>query len=92
MFDALFKKKPPVIEEATLRVVVTFDAEGVHYPSPADTAAEWLAMPFAFGAAGDLGARLAQIYVDGFGERRDTEFVLSWQDFYAVLKHPELGS
>lgn len=92
MFDALFKKKPPVIEEATLRVVVTFDAEGVHYPSPADTAAEWLAMPFAFGAAGDLGARLAQIYVDGFGERRDTEFVLSWQDVYAVLKHPELGS
>ena len=92
MFDALFKKKPPVMEKAIVRTAVTFDPEGVHYPSPAETAAEWLAMPFAFGAAGDLGARLAQIYLDGFGERRDAEFLLSWKDVYAVLKHPELGA
>lgn len=92
MFDALFKKRTPAMEAVLPRFSVTFDTEGIHYYSPAATAADWLAMPFAYGASGDLGARLAQIYLDGLGERRDAEFVLPWKDVYAVLKHPELGA
>lgn len=92
MFDVLFKKKTSAVEVVPPKSAVTFDTEGIHYLSPAETAAEWLAMPFAFGAAGDLGARLAQIFLDGYGERRGTEFVLPWHDVYAVLRHPELGA
>lgn len=92
MFDALFRKQTPATPTLPERPPVTFDPEGIRYCSPAETTAEWLAMPFAFGQAADLGARLAQIFLDGFGERRDTEFVLPWEDVYAVLQHPELGA
>jgi hypothetical protein len=91
MFDAFFKKKAGVTPVSSQSLpVVTFDAGGIRYRSPADTTAEWLAMPFNFGEAADLGARLAQIFLDGYGERRDAEFVLPWKDVYAVLRHPEL--
>lgn len=49
-------------------------------------------MPYAFGEAADLGARLAQIFLDGFGERREADFLLPWPDVYAVLRHQELGA
>lgn len=92
MLETLFRKtslqSPPPKTQAT----AAFDVVGIHYRSPASTTAEWLAMPYAFGDAADLGARLAQIFLDGFGERRETEFVLPWPDVYAVLRHSEFNA
>ncbi|MEO5606089.1 MAG: DEAD/DEAH box helicase [Polaromonas sp.] len=92
MFAALFRKKPSA-SSAPLpkKAVVEFDTEGIRYRSPADTTAEWLAMPFGFGEAADLGSRLAQIFLEGFGQRLDADFLLPWKDVYAVLRHPELS-
>lgn len=92
MFDSLFKNKIPVAPMLTQHPVVAFDSEGIRYLSPADTTKEWLAMPFLYAEAADLGARLAQIFLDGYGERRDTEFVLAWNDVYALLQHPEFAA
>ncbi|GCL65157.1 hypothetical protein AQPW35_42380 [Rubrivivax pictus] len=49
-------------------------------------------MPHAFGVSADLGARLAQLYTEGFGERRDDAFHLPWSDVHAVLRDPALAS
>lgn len=48
-------------------------------------------MPFAFGADADLGSRLAQIYTEGLGERRDAMFVIPWDQLYEVLGSTEFG-
>lgn len=94
MFDFFRKSKlsasspQPVGQAARAR----FDAEGIHYPAPGATISEWLAMPFAYPEAADLGARLAQISLEGYGERGETEFLLRWSDVYALLRHPELGA
>lgn len=92
MFDTFFKKKSIPAPAPSSEPAVFFDTDGIHYRSPADTTAEWLAMPFTFGESADLGARLAQIFIDGYGDRRDAEFLLPWKDVYAVLRHPELGT
>lgn len=91
MFDALFGKKsvPPQSRNAP---AVAFDAVGIRYASPASTAGDWLAMPYAFPEAADLGARLAQIFMEGFGDQQETEFLLPWKDVYALLRHPELSA
>lgn len=91
MFDALFGKKPAPLQPRK-GPAVAFDAVGIRYASPASTTREWLAMPFAFPEAADLGARLAQIFMDGFGDRQETEFLLPWKDVYALLRHPELSA
>ncbi|MEJ5999926.1 DEAD/DEAH box helicase [Paucibacter soli] len=49
-------------------------------------------MPYEYGESADLGARLQQVFIEGYGERGETDFLLPWSDVYAVLKHPELGS
>ena len=91
MFEAIFGKKSRQ-HQTTSVPPVTFDATGIRYKSPASDTREWLAMPFAFPEASDLGARLAQVFLDGFGDRQDTEFLLPWGDVYALLKHPELAN
>ena len=90
MFDSFLKKKTLPTESPSQLPAATFDAQGIHYASPAATTAGWLATPYLFDKAADLGARLAQIFLDGLGEQRETEFVLPWEDVYAVLRHPEL--
>ena len=90
MFGAMFGKKASRTDEVAAPPVVTFDGAGIHYPSPAPTTAEWLAMPFSFGPAADLGSRLAQLHLDGLGDQRSTEFVLPWTDVYVILRRPEL--
>jgi hypothetical protein len=93
MFDALFKKKTPVVPTQPPQSAVTFDADGIHYRSPAEvTATEWLAKPFVHEKTANLGARLAQIFIEGYGARQDTEFVLSWRDVYALLQHAEFSA
>lgn len=90
MFDSLFGRKPPAPQPKQVPAV-SFDEIGIRYASPAPSAREWLAMPYAFPDASDLGARLSQVFLDGFGERHEAEFVLPWKDVYALLRHPELG-
>lgn len=91
MLSALFGKKP-VTPETPPKLPVSFSDEGIHYHSPTPSTGEWLAMPFAFDEAADLGARLAQIFLEGFGERREKDFLLSWRDVYALLRHAELAA
>ncbi len=91
MFDSLFKKNPP--EVPLPPPIVTFDNTGIRYHAPANTTtAAWFASPFAHAQAADLGARLAQIDLDGYGERQVSEFVLSWPDVYALLRHGEFAT
>lgn len=91
MLSKLFGKKPEHRASA-VRPITNLSEEGIHYPSPAASTSEWLAMPFAFGDAADLGARLAQIFLEGFGERRENDFLLRWGDVYTLLQHPELAN
>ena len=92
MFNAIFGNRTNAKSQTQQVPKVAFDSKGIRYRSPAETTAEWLAMPFSFGDSADLGARLAQIFLEGYGERRDAEFVLPWKDVYAVLRHPEFGA
>lgn len=92
MFGSIFGKKASSAETGLVLRARVLDENGIRYPSPAPTTAEWLAMPFNFGDAADLGSRLSQIYLDGVGECGNTEFVLPWADVYSVLQHPELGA
>lgn len=92
MFGAWFRKtqsEPHPVETAPQ---AAFDANGIRYRAPAGMAAEWLATPFAFPKAADLGARLSQIQLEGLGECSGAEFFLPWDSVYAVLRHPELSA
>lgn len=91
MLNTLFRRKP-IAPVSPSHAPVTFTAEGIHYPSPAASTREWLNMPFAFGEMADLGARLAQVSLEGFGEAREANFLLRWEDVYALLRHPELAT
>ena len=92
MFDLLFGKNKASVVPTNVPTIVSYDTEGMHYHLPADTGTQWLKTPFALDDAADLFARLDQIFLDGFGERRETEFVLPWRDVYSLLQHPELAS
>ena len=70
---------------------IEFQADGIRYNAPVATVQDWLERPFEHGKEADLGARLAQIAVEGFGESRGDHFLLSWEDVYALLRHPELA-
>ncbi|MDI4634715.1 DEAD/DEAH box helicase [Pelomonas sp. V22] len=86
MFDRLFGKAETKVQSPAVR----FDEAGIHYNSPAESTAQWLAMPYDYGDAADLGARLQQVFLEGLGSRLETEFLLPWADVYALLNHPEL--
>lgn len=91
MFKTLFgKTPPPQAPRAHVDLRVDHDEEGLLYRAPSATTAQWLATPFAFGDAGDLGARLATLTSEGYGVQREAEFMLPWADVYAVLRHPDL--
>ena len=84
------KNPPPQAPQARSALRVGLDEEGLRYRAPSTTTAQWLATPFAFGDAADLGARLATLSSEGYGVQREAEFVLPWADVYAVLRHPDL--
>jgi len=71
---------------------VRFDAEGLRYSAPGGSTREWLASPYAHPESADLGARLSQIFLEGFGEHAEADFLLRWSHVYAVLRHPELSA
>lgn len=75
----------------TVAVVPQVLPDGLSYPAPGGSTPTWFAMPFSSGVNADLGARLAQVFVDGFGERRESDYFLNWADLYKVLEHPEFG-
>jgi len=95
VFGNFFKKDtiPNVagMASAAAHSLVSANSEGLTFAAPGGSVSDWLAMPFAFGADADLGARLAQIYTEGLGERRETEFVIPWDQLYEVLSSPEFG-
>jgi len=93
MLDTLFKKRTPVVLSQPPQAAATFDAQGIHYHAPMEvTAADWLANPFIHADTADLAARLAQIFLDGYGDRQAAEFILSWTDVYALLRHAEFSA
>jgi hypothetical protein len=63
--------------------------DGVHYAAPGVPTALWLAAPYQFGSYGDLGARLAQLYLEGFGSQSENYFVIPWADLYSILGRAE---
>lgn len=90
MFDRLFKRSAAPEAESAPSSSHHFDDLGVRYRAPAGDATRWLSAPYEFGEAADLGARLQQVFLEGFGERAGGEFVLPWADLYRLLAHPEL--
>ena len=91
MFGDLFKgkaKKSPVASVA--RPTRYFESAGIRYLSPAASTSAWLARPFDFGDAADLGSRLAQLFQEGYGVEQAADFLLTWSDVYDVLRQPEL--
>lgn len=91
MFDAIFRKKTPDVP-TPVKPVVGFDAQGIRYRAPPNTTtAIWMANPFVYADWADLGARLAQVFLEGYGERQETEFILTWRDVYALLQHAEFS-
>ncbi|MES2185815.1 MAG: DEAD/DEAH box helicase [Pseudomonadota bacterium] len=91
MFGAIFGRKPTTAASLAAKSTVAFDANGIRYTSPASTAAEWMANPYAFAGTADLGARLAQILADGYGAALGPEVLLLWPVVYALLKDPAYG-
>jgi len=89
MLGSIFGRKPVAAAPALREPQVAFGAEGIRYTSPAPTAAEWLASPYAFAEASDLGARLAQLSSEGYSVAPlASEVLLPWPDVYALLKDP----
>lgn len=93
MLGDLFKKRPadPAIGAPSISLRPQAIDLGLVYLSPGGSTVEWLTMPFAFGADADLGARLAQLYTEGLGERRDADFLLAWDQLYTALSSEEFG-
>lgn len=92
MFKKLFgmsEAPPPTRVDHQARLEVS--EEGLWYGAPSTTVAKWFAAPYSFGAAADLGARLATVSLEGLGESHDTAYLLRWPDVYAVLGHAELS-
>jgi hypothetical protein len=93
LFDRLLNRGLTNAAHVTLRSFVPAYTElGVVYEAPGGDAASWLTMPFQFEEAADLGARLNQIYLEGYGTRRATDFLLPWNDAYQLLRHPEFAA
>lgn len=86
MFDRLFGKADAKAQVPAIR----YDEAGIHYSSPAESTDQWLATPYEYGEAADLGARLQQVFLEGLGKTLEAEFILPWADVYALLNHPEL--
>lgn len=98
MFRKLFQKIAATrtaevpLPPANHHRMVTFDAEGAHYPAPGITATHWLHQPYEAGEQAELGARLSQLALAGLGKCRPDQFFLSWNDLYTVLRDPDFGA
>ena len=88
----IFNKRPAPTPKSTPHpAIVHHTATGLHYRSPAPTTAQWLTTPFSYPDAADTGARLAQLHSAGIGTPLETEYLLSWDEVYAVLRDPDLS-
>lgn len=74
------------------QISVSFDADGARYRLVGVSTGIWLASPFDHGAAGELGARLAQLHNEGYGLPALDDFLLPWADLDVILAHQELGA
>ena len=90
MAFGFFGKKPAdEVPVAKSQAEVEVTADGLSYRLPGVPSAEWLATPFAYGESAELGARLSQLYMDGLGRREGEDYMLPWNDVYALLDDPE---
>ena len=89
MLKNFFSKPPPTGDASSPSI--EFIEDGIRYNAPTAKVQDWLERPFAHGNEADLGARLAQISLEGFGESREDHFFLGWEDVYALLRHPEFA-
>lgn len=101
MMFTVFSKRPadtqsivagsvePMVEAA---VPAQHDTDGLRWPIPEglDTA-DWLTAPYRAGPAlADLGARLAQLALEGLAHPRQGDVFLPWDGVYALLASPDL--
>ena len=88
-----FFKKAKAVEPAPASATpVQFDPDGMVYVAPGTLTEAWLTNPYAWPGSEELGARLMQVSQEGFGEYRKADFLLRWDDVYALLRHPELST
>ncbi len=64
---------------------ITPTDEGMLYTLSGVACDDWLATPFAYPLASELGARLAQLHMDGLGVAQGEAFLLSWDSVYLLL-------
>lgn len=87
-----FRKASNYRPKAAPSTTVSISDEGIRYVSPASTATQWLAAPYDFPECADLGARLAQVALEGYGAPAGEALLLSWQDVYSILRHRDFAS
>lgn len=92
MFKALFGRAVESSAPDLTTAHSTATAAGMRYQLPGVEAAEWLAAPFAHGGSAELGACLAQLFMDGYGQRHEDHVLLPWRDLYAALSDPNHAS
>ncbi|SAK45967.1 helicase SNF2 [Caballeronia calidae] len=84
-------KTATVTHEAPAAPLI-IDEDGFRYASPAPLARQWLAAPYDYPDHAELGAHLAQVAQEGLGLAVGSGFLLSWEDVYSILAHPELDA
>ncbi|WP_233884556.1 DEAD/DEAH box helicase [Paraburkholderia flagellata] len=92
MFGKLIRRPSDNASTVTRVERISITVDGMRYAAPTPNARQWLASPYDFPDCAELGARLAQITLDGFGAAVDDAVMLSWQHVYAMLKHPDYVS
>ena len=89
MFNPFGRKPDAAPSPAAPGATITPSDEGMHYALLGVASADWLAMPFAYPGASELGARLSQLFMDGLGQRAEDAHLLSWDDVYRMLASEE---
>jgi hypothetical protein len=78
--------------KAAPAALLTVDEDGFRYASPAPLAKQWLAAPYDYADHEEVGAHLALVAQEGIGFAVGSVFLLSWEDVYTILAHPELSA
>jgi len=85
----LFRAEP--VAQVTQAVKVQTIDTGLSYTLPSVHPDAWLAAPFAYPEAAELGARLGQLHLSGLGHVHEQSFVLPWQAVHQILHDDELS-
>lgn len=89
MLGKLFRRAAITAAAAPVASQRTLCNEGIYYSVTGVSVAEWLAAPFLYPAASEVGAVLAQLFTEGYGTRREDNFLLAWSEVYCLLDSEE---